>query len=143
MDSDFFVQNLVLKLFRCAPWKSETAWNLSGISLLSPGMTPDLANSSAMWRNHGIDFLRRLIDPRMLRCESGSLCDSRGGACSVRILVSEVSVECGLQVNGPAVFSIAILVETGLATFEMNMKDAEDLGLAAMTWARCGSPKCF
>ncbi|MBX4866904.1 hypothetical protein HJA85_07970 [Rhizobium bangladeshense] len=55
------------------------------------GMTPDLANISAMWRNHAMDFLRRSIDPRMLRCGSGSLCDSRGGACPACIMVSEVS----------------------------------------------------
>ncbi len=55
------------------------------------GMTPDLANISAMWRNHAMDFLRRSINPRMLRCGSGSLCDSRGGACPACIMVSEVS----------------------------------------------------
>ncbi|MBO9654444.1 MAG: hypothetical protein J7562_08965 [Agrobacterium tumefaciens] len=57
------------------------------------GMTPDLGNISAMWRNHAMDFLRRSIDPRMLRCGSGSLCDSRGGACPACIMVNEVS--CG------------------------------------------------
>ncbi|MEH7846415.1 hypothetical protein [Rhizobium laguerreae] len=55
------------------------------------GMTPDLANISAMWRNHALDFLRRSINSRMLRCGSGSLCDSRGGACPACIMVSEVS----------------------------------------------------
>ncbi|WP_210337662.1 hypothetical protein [Ensifer sp. ENS02] len=55
------------------------------------GMTPDLGNISAMWRNHAMDFLRRSIDPRMLRCGSGSLCDSRGGACPACIMVGEVS----------------------------------------------------
>lgn len=55
------------------------------------GMTPDLGNISAMWRNHAAEFLRRAIDPRMLRCGSGSLCDSRGGACPACIMVSEVS----------------------------------------------------
>lgn len=55
------------------------------------GMTPDLANISAMWRNHAMDFLRRSIDQRMLRCGSGTLCDSRGGACPACIMVSEVS----------------------------------------------------
>lgn len=55
------------------------------------GMTPDLGNISAMWRNHALDFLRRGIDPRLLRCGSGSLCDSRGGACPACIMVSEVS----------------------------------------------------
>ena len=55
------------------------------------GMTPDLGNISAMWRNHSVEFLRRIIDPRNLRCGSGSLCDARGGACPACIMVSEVS----------------------------------------------------
>lgn len=55
------------------------------------GMTPDLGNVSAMWRNHANDFLRRMLDPRMLRCGSGSLCDTRGGACPACIMVSEVT----------------------------------------------------
>lgn len=55
------------------------------------GMTPDLGNISAMWRNHSEEFLRRALDPRMLRCGSGSLCDSRGGACPACVMVSEVS----------------------------------------------------
>jgi hypothetical protein len=55
------------------------------------GMTPDLGNVSAMWRNHGADFLRRMLDQRLLRCGSGSLCDTRGGACPACIMVSEVS----------------------------------------------------
>lgn len=55
------------------------------------GMTPDLGNISAMWRNHADEFLRRAIDPRMLRCGSGSLCDARGGACPACVMVSEVS----------------------------------------------------
>jgi hypothetical protein len=62
-------------------------------TIFRKGMTPDLGNISAMWRNHAMDFLRRSIDPRMLRCGSGSLCDSRGGACPACIMVSEVS--CG------------------------------------------------
>lgn len=44
-----------------------------------------------MWRNHETDFLRRLLDARLLRCGSGSLCDTRGGACPVFIMVSEVT----------------------------------------------------
>ncbi|MBY5591659.1 hypothetical protein HFO49_30075 [Rhizobium leguminosarum] len=60
-------------------------------TIFRKGMTPDLGNISAMWRNHAMDFLRRSIDPRMLRCGSGSLCDSRGGACPACIMVSEVS----------------------------------------------------
>lgn len=55
------------------------------------GMTPDLGNVSAMWRNHGADFLRRMLDARQLRCGSGSLCDTRGGACPACIMIAEVS----------------------------------------------------
>ena len=55
------------------------------------GMTPDLGNVSAMWRNHYGDFLRQILDPRLLRCGSGSLCDTRGGACPACIMVSEVT----------------------------------------------------
>lgn len=55
------------------------------------GMTPDLGNVSAMWRNHGADFLRRMLDPRLLRCGSGSLCDTRGGACPACVMIAEVT----------------------------------------------------
>jgi hypothetical protein len=55
------------------------------------GMTPDLGNISAMWRNHAENFLQRLLDQRLLRCGSGSLCDTRGGACPGCIMVSEVT----------------------------------------------------
>lgn len=55
------------------------------------GMTPDLGNISAMWRNSSQAFLMRAIDPRQLRCGSGALCDVRGGACPACIMVSEVS----------------------------------------------------
>ncbi|WP_017965241.1 hypothetical protein [Rhizobium leguminosarum] len=55
------------------------------------GMTPDLGNISAMWRNHAMNFLQRSVETRMLRCGSGSLCDSRGGACPACIMTSEVS----------------------------------------------------
>jgi hypothetical protein len=55
------------------------------------GVTPDLGNISAMWRNHSENFLRRLLDQRLLRCGSGSLCDTRGGACPACIMVSEVT----------------------------------------------------
>ncbi len=59
------------------------------------GMTPDLGNISAMWRNHSGDFLRRILSTRQLRCGSGSLCDSRGGACPACIMVSEVTCIAG------------------------------------------------
>ena len=55
------------------------------------GMTPDLGNISAMWRNYSEAFLKRALDPRTLRCGSGNLCDSRGGACPACLMVSEVS----------------------------------------------------
>lgn len=55
------------------------------------GMTPDLGNVSAMWRNNARGFLRRLRDARTLRCGSGSLCDTRGGACPACIMTSEVT----------------------------------------------------
>lgn len=55
------------------------------------GMTPDLGNISAMWRNYSESFLKRALDPRTLRCGSGSLCDARGGACPACVMVSEVS----------------------------------------------------
>ncbi|MEL6964319.1 MAG: N-6 DNA methylase, partial [Pseudomonadota bacterium] len=55
------------------------------------GMTPDLGNISAMWRNYSETFLKRALDPRTLRCGSGSLCDARGGACPACVMVSEVN----------------------------------------------------
>lgn len=55
------------------------------------GMTPDLGNISAMWRNYSEAFLKRALDARTLRCGSGNLCDSRGGACPACVMVSEVS----------------------------------------------------
>jgi hypothetical protein len=55
------------------------------------GMTPDLGNISAMWRNYADAFLKRALEPRTLRCGSGTLCDSRGGACPACVMVSEVS----------------------------------------------------
>lgn len=61
------------------------------------GMTPDLGNISAMWRNQAENFLQRLLDQRLLRCGSGSLCDTRGGACPACIMVSEVTCIGGNQ----------------------------------------------
>ena len=54
-------------------------------------MTLDLGNISAMWRNYAEAFLKRALDPRTLRCGSGSQCDTRGGACRACVMVSEVS----------------------------------------------------
>ena len=59
------------------------------------GMTPDLGNIAAMWRNYGLDVLRALDHPRALRCGSGSLCDHRGGACPACIMIPEVSCGAG------------------------------------------------
>ena len=61
------------------------------------GMTPDLGNISAMWRNHSEASVERLLDQRLLRCGSGSLCDTRGGACPACIMVSEVTCIGGNQ----------------------------------------------
>lgn len=55
------------------------------------GMTPDLGNISAMWRNYAEAFLKRALEPRTLRCGAGTLCDTRGGACPACVMVSEVS----------------------------------------------------
>ena len=59
------------------------------------GMTPDLGNIAAMWRNYGLDVLNALDHPRDLRCGSGSLCDHRGGACPACIMIPEVSCVAG------------------------------------------------
>lgn len=54
------------------------------------GMTPDLGNLSAMWRNHSSAVLDRLLSDRALKCDGGSLCDQRGGACPACIMAPEV-----------------------------------------------------
>lgn len=59
------------------------------------GMTPDLGNLSAMWRNHGIAILEQLLWDRALKCDGGSLCDQRGGACPACIMAPEVSCLAG------------------------------------------------
>jgi hypothetical protein len=59
------------------------------------GMTPDLGNLSAMWRNHGTTILEELLSDRKLRCDSGSLCDQRGAACPACIMSPEVSCLAG------------------------------------------------
>jgi hypothetical protein len=61
------------------------------------GMTPDLGNISAMWRNHSEAFLKRILEPRLLRCGSGSLCDSRGGACPACIMLPDITCIAGNQ----------------------------------------------
>jgi hypothetical protein len=60
-------------------------------------MTPDLGNISAMWRNHAAAFLQRVLEPRMLRCGSGSLCDSRGGACPACIMLPDLTCTASNQ----------------------------------------------
>lgn len=59
------------------------------------GMTPDLGNLSAMWRNHGPAVLDHLRWDRTLKCDAGSLCDQRGGACPACIMAPEVSCLTG------------------------------------------------
>lgn len=54
------------------------------------GMTPDLGNISATWRNGHRAFLESILSPRRLRCGSGSLCDNRGGACPACIMVPDI-----------------------------------------------------
>jgi hypothetical protein len=55
------------------------------------GMTPDLGNLSAMWRNYGVTILEDLLSDRSLRCDAGSLCDQRGGACPACIMAPEIA----------------------------------------------------
>ena len=59
------------------------------------GMTPDLGNLSAMWRNSGLTVLDRLLWDRALKCDGGSLCDQRGGACPACIMAPEVACLAG------------------------------------------------
>ncbi len=59
------------------------------------GMTPDLANLSAMWRNQGVTVLEHLLWDRALKCDAGSLCDQRGGACPACIMAPEVTCLAG------------------------------------------------
>ena len=55
------------------------------------GMTMDLGNLSAMWRNNGLAFLNRILDPKSLSCGLGMLCENRGGACPDCIMLPEVT----------------------------------------------------
>lgn len=71
--------------------------------LYRKGMTPDLGNISAMWRNYGVEFLHRLAEPRLLRCSSGSLCDHRGGACPACIMLPDITCITGNQLLSRAV----------------------------------------
>jgi hypothetical protein len=55
------------------------------------GTTMDLGNLSSLWRNENNRFLSHLLEPSSHRCNSGSLCDSHGGACPDCIMVPETS----------------------------------------------------
>jgi len=58
------------------------------------GTTMDLGNLSALWRNENERFLRYLLQPKTLLCNSGSLCDANPknpGACPDCILLPETS----------------------------------------------------
>lgn len=58
------------------------------------GTTMDLGNLSALWRNENERFLKHLLEPKNLICNSGSLCDANPknpGACPDCILVPETS----------------------------------------------------
>jgi hypothetical protein len=59
------------------------------------GMTPDLGNLSAMWRNQALAMFERLLSDRTLKCDSGTLCDQRGGACPACIMAPEVACIAG------------------------------------------------
>jgi hypothetical protein len=59
------------------------------------GMTPDLGNLSAMWRNQALIIFERLLSDRALKCDSGTLCDQRGGACPACIMAPEVACIAG------------------------------------------------
>ena len=55
------------------------------------GTTMDLGNLSSLWRNEHNTFLKHLLEPMTHRCNSGSLCDHKGGACPDCIMVPETS----------------------------------------------------
>ena len=72
------------------------------------GMTPDLGNLSAMWRNHSDAILGDLQGDRALKCNSGSLCDQRGGACPACIMAPEVSCLAGNNLLSRAALSSGV-----------------------------------
>lgn len=56
------------------------------------GMTLDLGDMSALWRNHHEAFLAYLRNfPTSLGCNLGSLCMAKGGACPDCIMIPEVN----------------------------------------------------
>ena len=55
------------------------------------GMTLDLGDLSALWRNHHEAFLSYLRNfPSSLGCNLGNLCMTKGGACPDCIMIPEV-----------------------------------------------------
>jgi hypothetical protein len=55
------------------------------------GMTLDLGDLSALWRNHHEAFLAYLRNfPTSLGCNLGNLCMTKGGACPDCIMIPEV-----------------------------------------------------
>ena len=69
------------------------------------GMMPDLGNISAMWRNYGLVLLEQLLGDRALKCDGGSLCDQRGGACPACIMAPEVACLAGNNLLSRAALS--------------------------------------
>jgi hypothetical protein len=63
----------------------------------------DLGNLSSLWRNENNRFLAHLLEPASHRCNSGSLCDARGGACPDCIMVPETSCIAGNHLLSRAV----------------------------------------
>lgn len=59
------------------------------------GATMDLGNISSLWRSRRDALLSDMLSPRATQCGSGSLCDSRGGACPDCIMIPEVSCLAG------------------------------------------------
>lgn len=55
------------------------------------GTTMDLGNLSSLWRNYNNTVLEQLLSPRSLLCGSGSLCESKGGACPDCVVMPETS----------------------------------------------------
>ncbi|WP_156333482.1 hypothetical protein [Achromobacter sp. 2789STDY5608621] len=53
--------------------------------------TMDLGYMSALWRNSNTEFLKHLGAQESLLCGSGSLCETKGGACPDCIVVPETS----------------------------------------------------
>lgn len=65
-----------------------------GFVVYRNGTTMDLGNLSSLWRNENTAFLKHLLEPKTLICNSGSLCDSNPknpGACPDCLLVPETS----------------------------------------------------